>query len=345
MLGLLAVAALSAGVAATMIVRDGSGASGAGLQLSSGEVRDAADAFAGAIGSEDAGALSRVLARDVKRVFPGDSQRGRAAVLATYRGQFRGNEITGYELSDLDVSGGRDGRAAGTYELRRGGRDATGGRIVLGVKRERGQAKVALIAAEPNYPAAAFAVFSVTLLPGSTTDPAGGSDSHTRRGPERSSSNSPPTASRLTSRPSASSLEAASSSCTPVRSGTVTRGSKVTRRAANAAERPGIDALTSITLTPSSSFTVALNAPLETAAASPSTSTEARAGETRPRSSTLSSLTVEVSAGASIVSRTAAGSGAGRSSAAAAGERERGEEGEGGARHGAIEATGAGVVR
>ena len=48
------------------------------------------------------------------------------------------------------VLGGRDGRAAGTYELRRGGRDATGGRIVLGVKRERGQAKVALIAAEPN---------------------------------------------------------------------------------------------------------------------------------------------------------------------------------------------------
>ena len=140
-LGLLAVAALSAAVAAAMIVRDGSGASGGSPQLSTGEVRDAADAFAGAIASEDAGALSRVLARDVKRVFPGDSQRGRAAVLATYRGQFKGNEITGYELSDLDVSGGRDGRAAGTYELRRGGRDATGGRIVLGVKRERGRAR------------------------------------------------------------------------------------------------------------------------------------------------------------------------------------------------------------
>jgi hypothetical protein len=150
MLGLLAVAALSAAVAAAMIVRDGSGGSGGRLQLSNGEVRDATDAFADAIASEDSGALSQVLARDVKRVFPGDSQRGRTAVLATYRGQFKGNEITGYELSDLDVSGGRDGRAAGTYELRRGGRSATGGRIVLGVKRERGQAKVALIAAEPN---------------------------------------------------------------------------------------------------------------------------------------------------------------------------------------------------
>jgi serine/threonine-protein kinase len=149
-LGLLAVATLSAAVAAAMIVSDGSGGSGGSLQLSTGEVRDAADTFANAIASEDAGTLSRVLARDVKRVFPGDSQRGRAAVLATYRGQFKGNEITGYELSDVDVNGGRDGRAAGTYELRRGGRAATGGRIVLGVKRERGQAKVALIAAEPN---------------------------------------------------------------------------------------------------------------------------------------------------------------------------------------------------
>ena len=149
-LGLLAVATLSAAVAAAMIASDGSGGSSGNLQLSTGEVRDAADTFANAIASEDAGTLSRVLARDVKRVFPGDSQRGRAAVLATYRGQFKGNEITGYELSDLDVSGGRDGRAAGTYELRRGGRDATGGRIVLGVKRERGRAKVALIAAQPD---------------------------------------------------------------------------------------------------------------------------------------------------------------------------------------------------
>ena len=149
-LGLLAVATLSAAVAATMIVRGGPDAAGAGIQLSGGEVRDAADSFASAIASEDSAALSRVLARDVKRVFPGDSQRGRAAVLATYRGQFRGNEITGYELSDLDVSGGRAGRVEGSYELRRGGRSATGGRIGLGVKRERGQAKVALIAAQPN---------------------------------------------------------------------------------------------------------------------------------------------------------------------------------------------------
>jgi protein kinase-like protein len=148
-LGLLAVAAISTSVAAVMIVRD-DGTAAAGTQLSSGEVRDAADTFANAIASEDATALSRVLARDVKRVFPADSQRGRAAVLATYRGQFKGNEITGYDLSDLDVSGGRAGRAEGTYELRRGGEDPTGGRIVLGIKRERGRPKVALIAAQPG---------------------------------------------------------------------------------------------------------------------------------------------------------------------------------------------------
>ena len=149
-LGLLAVAAISTSVAAVMIVRGEGGTAGASTQLSTGEVRDAADAFADAIASEDAAALSRVLARDVKRVFPADSQRGRAAVLATYRGQFTGNEITGYDLSDLDVSGGRAGRAEGGYELRRGGEDPTGGRIVLGVKRERGRPKVALIAAQPG---------------------------------------------------------------------------------------------------------------------------------------------------------------------------------------------------
>ena len=149
-LGLLAVAALSASVAAVMLVEQSGGTAGASTQLSGGDVRDAADAFADAIGSEDAAALSRVLARDVKRIFPEDSQRGRADVLATYRRQFKGNEITGYELSDLDVSGGRAGRAEGRYELRRGGRDATGGSIVLGVKRERGRPKVALIAAQPG---------------------------------------------------------------------------------------------------------------------------------------------------------------------------------------------------
>ena len=148
MLGLLFVAALSAGVAAVMVVRGGAG--GDPAALSAGEVRSAVEGFEEAVADEDAAALSRVLARDVKRVFPSDSQRGRDDVVETYQVQFRQNEITGYSLSDLDVSGGRSGRASGRYELSRAGQDATGGSIVLGVKRERGRPRVALIAAEPG---------------------------------------------------------------------------------------------------------------------------------------------------------------------------------------------------
>ncbi|MGH2968200.1 MAG: hypothetical protein ACRDK0_03925, partial [Solirubrobacteraceae bacterium] len=119
-------------------------------QLSEGDVRGAVDGFAAAIAAEDSQALARVLARDVQRVFPSDVQRGRPAVLDTYRGQFRGNDISGYELDDLELSGGRAGRASGRYTLERTGRDDTGGSIVLGVKRERGQPKIALIAARPG---------------------------------------------------------------------------------------------------------------------------------------------------------------------------------------------------
>jgi len=147
-LGLLFVAALSASVAATMVVRSSPDAASA--QLSGGDVRGAVDGFAAAVAAEDPAALARVLARDVKRVFPGDAQSGRAAVLATYEGQFRSNDISGYEISDLELDGGRAGRASGRYSLERSGQDATGGRIVIGVKRERGRPKVALIAAEPG---------------------------------------------------------------------------------------------------------------------------------------------------------------------------------------------------
>jgi serine/threonine protein kinase len=147
---LLLVAAVSASVAAYMLSQSEPGGANASIQLSDGDVRDAVDDFSHAIANEDAAGLSRVLARDVKRVFPADSQAGRGAVLATYRGQFRTNKISGYEISDLDVTGGRSGRAAGTYTFSRDGRDDTGGRIVLGVKRERGRAKVALIAADPG---------------------------------------------------------------------------------------------------------------------------------------------------------------------------------------------------
>jgi len=150
-LGLLLVAAVSASVAALMLARSNPGAaSSTTAQLTEGDVRGAVDGFAGAIASEDEAALSRVLTRDVQRVFPGDSQRGRADVLTTYENQFRTNQISGYKITNVDASGGRAGRASGTYELRRAGRNTAGGRIVLGVRRERGKPKIALIAATPG---------------------------------------------------------------------------------------------------------------------------------------------------------------------------------------------------
>jgi hypothetical protein len=51
----------------------------------------------------------------------------------------------------------------------------------------------------------------------------------------------------------------------------------VTRSAVNADERPGIEAATSITFAPSSSVTVAENAPPDTGVGSPATTTAARA--------------------------------------------------------------------
>jgi serine/threonine-protein kinase len=149
--GVLAIVAATVAVAAAGIFDSGGRASASATgPLSKGEVRDAVDAFSEAVAAENTAALSRVLARDVQRVFPTDVQRGRSAVLDTYRGQFRSSVITGYELSDLSVDGGDAGRAEGAYSLERTGRDSVGGRIVFGVKRERGRAKIALIAATPG---------------------------------------------------------------------------------------------------------------------------------------------------------------------------------------------------
>jgi ketosteroid isomerase-like protein len=147
----LLVGAVAACAAAALSLRSSPDlVSARGAALTEQDVRDAAADFASAVGAEDSAALSRVLTRDVQRVFPTDTQRGRDAVLAAYRNQFRANRITGYRLSDLDVAGGRAGRASGRYELSRAGRGDTGGRIVLGIARERGRPKVALIAADPD---------------------------------------------------------------------------------------------------------------------------------------------------------------------------------------------------
>lgn len=118
--------------------------------LSEGEVRAAAERFAEAYAREDPAALARALTTDVKRVTPGDEQIGRAAVLTEYRRQFAGTAVRGYRFEDLEAEGGRAGRAAGRYVVTRADGDPIQGDIVLGVRRDRGRARIALIAAEPR---------------------------------------------------------------------------------------------------------------------------------------------------------------------------------------------------
>jgi ketosteroid isomerase-like protein len=118
--------------------------------LSEGEVRAAAEAFAQAYETEDGRALRRLLTTDAQRVLPGGTVRGRNAVAKEYQSQFRVNATQSYELEDLDVRGGRAGRASGGYRVRRSGRPSISGRIVLGVVRDRGRTQIALITVTPD---------------------------------------------------------------------------------------------------------------------------------------------------------------------------------------------------
>ena len=122
----------------------------AGGPLTAAESRGAAEAFARAYGAEDPRALARVLAVNVVRLGPGDVQRGRDAVVGEYRGQFANFAVRGYRLEDVEASGGSAGRVSARYSVERGAAPAITGRIVFGVVRESGEAKIRLIAAEPR---------------------------------------------------------------------------------------------------------------------------------------------------------------------------------------------------
>jgi hypothetical protein len=125
--------------------------SGAGVKtgpLNEGEVESAAQAFADAYEAEDPGALRATLARDVTRVLPGGRSNGRDEVVAQYKRQFDG-KVESYELDDLTVTGGRVGRATGTYHVERASGGPYDGTIVFGVIRERGEPRIQLIAARP----------------------------------------------------------------------------------------------------------------------------------------------------------------------------------------------------
>jgi serine/threonine-protein kinase len=117
--------------------------------LSEEEVRDAAEAFADAYSDEDPAALGRAVTRNALRVLPAGSTRGREAIVDQYERQFDG-KVQGYELEDLEVTGGRAGRASGTYRVEREDGDEIEGRIVFGVVRERGRPRIELIAATPT---------------------------------------------------------------------------------------------------------------------------------------------------------------------------------------------------
>ena len=146
----LALAAAAALGAVLALDADPFGSDGGSGPLTASEVRTAASSFAAAYAHEDDGALADVLTRDVARVTPGDTQRGRAAVLREYRGQFATNSTQDYRLNGLDVRAGAAGRASGRYVASRSGAGPITGRIVLGVRREGGRPRVALIAVTPD---------------------------------------------------------------------------------------------------------------------------------------------------------------------------------------------------
>jgi hypothetical protein len=85
----------------------------------------------------------------VLRVLPAGVARGRETVVAQYDRQFDG-KVRGYTLTGLDVTGGTAGRASGDYRVDRAGEPPIQGHIVFGVVRDRGQPRIALIAATPH---------------------------------------------------------------------------------------------------------------------------------------------------------------------------------------------------
>jgi ketosteroid isomerase-like protein len=148
--GLMLFAALVAlGLIAGQVFDGPAGSAARSGPLSEDEVRETAKAFADAYAAEDPAALRATLSRDVVRVLPGGRSEGRDQVVDQYRRQFDG-KVKGYDLENLTVTGGRAGRASGSYHVDRDGGDAYEGRIVFGVVRERGQPRIKLIAATPR---------------------------------------------------------------------------------------------------------------------------------------------------------------------------------------------------
>ena len=133
-----------------MAVEDGSSSGDPAGPLSEDDVRGVAQDFADAYEGEQGAKLGQLLTSGVERVLPAGVARGRARVVGEYERQFRANKTQRYELDDLVVAGGRAGRASGRYRVVREGGSAIQGRIVLGVVRDRGKPRIALIAVTPS---------------------------------------------------------------------------------------------------------------------------------------------------------------------------------------------------
>jgi serine/threonine-protein kinase len=125
-----------------------SGGSDPNRSLSATDVSNAARAFARAYGREDTRALAALLSPDVQRVSPGDVQRGRQAVVAAYRSQFRSQATRGYRLDRLKVEAGPVGRAEARFTVTRASRPPITGLVVIGVERRNGRPRIRLIATE-----------------------------------------------------------------------------------------------------------------------------------------------------------------------------------------------------
>jgi serine/threonine-protein kinase len=127
----------------------GDGAAPAG-PLGDGDVRSLAQSFADAYTHEDDAALRRLLTPAVRRFSPSDVQRGRPSVVGEYHRQFAADRVERYALEDLQVTGGRVGRAEGHYTVTRAGAAPITGRLVLGMVRRDGRPTIDLIVTEPR---------------------------------------------------------------------------------------------------------------------------------------------------------------------------------------------------
>jgi ketosteroid isomerase-like protein len=125
-----------------------------GAPVADGEVERLVRDFADAYAKEDAAALGRLLTRDAERVVPGARQRGRAAVLASYKRQFADSDTRSFEVEDLQATGGATGRASGRYVATYAGEPDVTGTITFGMLRDRGTPRIALISAHQDPPAA-----------------------------------------------------------------------------------------------------------------------------------------------------------------------------------------------